>query len=112
MADFDSNGDSNPGERLRTSAYRYGKHSPIFDRGRTLADGDVRNDATCKTVYRWFESSPWDHFVESKSALARAPFLVVTATVTATGMDGYGRSANRASNAAAASRCMVGVTWL
>ena len=66
----------------------------------------------CKTVYRWFESSPWDHVVESKSALARAPFLVVTATVTATGMDGYGRSASRTSIAAAASRCMVGVTWL
>jgi len=46
----DSNRDSNPGEHLRTSAYRYGKHSSIFDPVCTATDGDVRNDTTFKTV--------------------------------------------------------------
>ena len=30
----------------------------------------------CKTVYRRFESRPWDHFVASKSAFFSADFLV------------------------------------
>ncbi len=51
---------------MRTSAHKYGKHSSIFDRGRTAADGHEQTDTTCKTVYRRFESRPWDHFRRSK----------------------------------------------
>jgi hypothetical protein len=68
----DSNRDSNPGERLRTTAYKYGNDPAILIVWRTPTDGGVRTDTVCKTVYRWFESSPWDHVLGSKSALAGA----------------------------------------
>ena len=56
------------------------------DRVRTAVDGDVQNEPVCKTVYRRFESRPWDHSVASKSAPAGADFPVSRAA------DSYGDS--------------------
>ena len=44
----------------------------ISGRERTAADSGERRATVCKTVYRRFESRPWDHLVESKSAFSGA----------------------------------------